>query len=519
MSNTPNCSDVISRIFVMCGLSLAIIGCAQYFRIAFIFWEARPIPYGTISNKNLYASALYLTIPFIWYQAAISKRIWKQMSSAGMVIVTSVIILCKTRAVWLALAVALLSTPLILLVLLKLKKANAVMLGQLLKRMRGGAVLMAIGIAMGIATVALVDSSLSVDHDKPMNVTDPRSFRERLILWERSIHMITDHPLLGVGGGNWKVVFPSYGLDGLRGETGDVFFQRPHNDFIWVLSENGPPGLALYVLIFCSAIYYCCLAVRKASSVAHGTLAVLLIFGITGFLVFSLFSFPRERIIHLVFMAMILSSAIVLYHGSHPISVSVKRPVLYFLAAIAYLLVIASIYIGTIRLYSDVHTKRAVAAGHAGRWKTAISEIETGYFPLAGLDPASTPPIWYKGFAQLSLNNIEGAFDSFQRALRANPYHIKVLDNLATCYELRGEHKMAIEYYKKALAILPGFEKTSLNLAAAYYNAGLYEEAQATLQRIKGEPNDDRYDEFKELIEKKLTGEPAIDSGNQLFNH
>ncbi len=79
MANSPNYLEVITRTFVLAGISLSIIGGMQYFRLAFIFWDGNPIPYGTIANKNLYASALYLTLPFVWYQTAVSRGKWKWM--------------------------------------------------------------------------------------------------------------------------------------------------------------------------------------------------------------------------------------------------------------------------------------------------------------------------------------------------------------------------------------------------------------------------------------------------------
>lgn len=504
LSNVPDCSDLVTRMFVIAGISLAVIGVLQYFRIAFIFWEGRPLPYGTITNKNLYTSSLYLTIPFIWYKASGSRGVWRWLSAAGLMCIGYVIVLARTRAVWLALPAAIFSTSVILLFLIKKNNLSTDILRRVFRLLSAGAMMLSIGIALGFLTVSISGYNFPSNSEKRMTVTDPRSLKERLILWDRSLQMVSDHPVLGVGGGNWKIVFPSYGMNDLRGETGDVFFQRPHNDFIWVLAENGPLGLALYLSIFLAAIYYCCLTFWKASTDSSRILSVMLIFGLTGFLVISFFGFPRERIIHLTYLSILLSLAIVSYNRLFPISKSVKKPLMASFAIIAFLCIIASLYIGSVRLNADIHTKQAMAAGLANDWDTVIAEIDKADCPLAGLDPTATPRIWYKGYAQLNLNNVDGAFDSFQKAFHENPFHVKVLDNLATCYELKGEHMSAIDYYRRALEILPGSENISLNLAAAYYNAGLYKEARTALLHIKGKPADSRYKKFMEQVEKQL---------------
>src|SRR6185295_18640894 len=50
------------------------------------------------------------------------------------------------------------------------------------------------------------------------------SVHERLQLWSRTLRMIRDHPLTGVGLGNWRVVLPTYGMEGLRSATGTLHF-------------------------------------------------------------------------------------------------------------------------------------------------------------------------------------------------------------------------------------------------------------------------------------------------------
>ena len=48
-----------------------------------------------------------------------------------------------------------------------------------------------------------------------------------------------------------------------------IFFQRPHNDFIWVLSESGTLGLLPYMAILGVAIFYAIVGYTRLRSEAH----------------------------------------------------------------------------------------------------------------------------------------------------------------------------------------------------------------------------------------------------------
>ena len=80
------------------------------------------------------------------------------------------------------------------------------------------------------------------------------SLKERLTLWTKSLSMVKEAPLLGVGLGQWKIALPLYGRiekyeisdRGIK----EIIFQRPHNDYVWVLSEIGVLGLTFYLSIY-----------------------------------------------------------------------------------------------------------------------------------------------------------------------------------------------------------------------------------------------------------------------------
>jgi hypothetical protein len=362
---------------------------------------------------------------------------------------------------------------------------------------------------MLVALMSLLTFSLYQVVDTPVenrtliNTTDA-SMRQRTVLWEKSLEMAADNPLLGVGIGSWKIHIPSYGTENLPSETGTVFFQRPHNDFLWILTETGPVGLILYLMIFALTVYYGFRTVRETSSQNDAALALLMLFGIIGFLVISFFSYPKERVVHPLFAMLTVSIIVSMYHRAHPTNRFRFGRNTALIGIIVLLCTGCCLLVGGYRLSSEMHIRRALSARFVGDWNTVVSEIDMAASPLSKLDPTSTPPAWYRGEANFSMNNIDSAFNDFEEAYRINPHHIHVLNNLAACYEIKGDHLSAIELYGKALDISPYFEATLVNLAAVYYNTENYSEALSTLQRIRGTPTDPRYDEYLKRIQEKL---------------
>lgn len=81
------------------------------------------------------------------------------------------------------------------------------------------------------------------------NTTTDGSNLGRFEVWTSSIHMFKDHPITGVGIGQWRIIYEkSYRLP-----TENQHLYHAHNNFIQLLSEVGILGL-LGVLIFYGSI-------------------------------------------------------------------------------------------------------------------------------------------------------------------------------------------------------------------------------------------------------------------------
>lgn len=114
------------------------------------------------------------------------------------------------------------------------------------------AVLLGLMALASIAPASLTDRLTSIaDEARPFNAASipitPENFAvvERMAHWQAGWHMFEDHPLTGVGIGNFNARYPDYFV-----RTEFRFSQgHAHNYYIHTLAETGMVGLALYLTL------------------------------------------------------------------------------------------------------------------------------------------------------------------------------------------------------------------------------------------------------------------------------
>jgi O-antigen ligase len=88
---------------------------------------------------------------------------------------------------------------------------------------------------------------------------------ERLAHWQAAFYMASDHPLIGVGLGNYEVAYPEYGLPSWPRALGHA-----HNDYLNTLAETGIIGLAGYLVGWAFIVYWTLESLRGAGPVLRG---------------------------------------------------------------------------------------------------------------------------------------------------------------------------------------------------------------------------------------------------------
>jgi O-antigen ligase/tetratricopeptide (TPR) repeat protein len=503
-SSYPFQTKYIALIFNLLGLVIITLALIDYVDILTTVGISHQSIYNitaTFSHKNILSEVLFVVFPFSMY-SLFSKRRWvKALGAVNCVGILFLIITLLTRAVWLSVVLGFGITFIIFILISE--KETLKMLFRNRKTYLFMFSIVAI-IASSLVIYSRTDSFETIAKSSQKIFKAYDSSQHRIELWKRTLEIAKENPVLGKGLATWKIEVLKYGNRGLQSEDNVTFYQRPHNDFLWVLSEQGIIGLVLFLSIFVVIIYYLVKLIKRAQSTDERLFYCALCYLIIGYMIFSFFSFPRERIEHQLFLGIVMALISAKFSTSEEVEKSAylgKNQV--FLGAITIgIFLVFSTGFALSRFRSELHLKKAFDARSQNDWNRVMQEIDESKSPFYQMDPFSTPILWYSGEANFVQGNIEGAFKDYLQCYKINPYHYHVLNNLATCYELKGNHSKAIELYNEAINIAPKFEDALLNLTAVYYNTGDFDRAFSTIDCVDSTSKNEKYIPYLEVVLK-----------------
>ena len=454
------------------------------------------------SHKNILSEVLFVLFPFSLYFLFLENKWVKLFGLINSIGILFFIVILLTRAVWLAVIVGFISSFLLFILISGKMKIFALLQN---KKTYLFIFTFIFVIISSVFIYSKLDSfeTIKKSTKKIFKVYD--SSQHRIELWKRSIDITKENPILGNGLGTWRIEVLKYGNRNLQSEDNVTFYQRPHNDFLWILSEQGIIGLLIYLVLLIIIFYYLIHIIKNSLTVDTTVFYYLLLYLFTGYLIFSFFSFPRERIEHNLILGIILSLIIAKYQRLNDIHANRKTSNKYLLQISVYVcfFLLFSTKLAYTRFNSELHLRNAFEARSNNNWNKVIKEIDKSESVFYQLDPFSTPLSWYRGEAWFKSGNTDLAFVDFQKSIEINPYHIHVLNNLATTYEIKGEHQKAIELYKRALQISPKFDDALLNLTAVYFNLGYLDSACNIIYNVDTLSKNVKYPAFLGTLLKK----------------
>lgn len=493
IQNQLSLSFLIKTVTLFC---LIIFFNASYQAISFSkyssdFFDNMISVRSTFGHKNLLASILFLTLPFLLLATYTLKKGWKRLA---IFLIVGVFVF-----VWLLQAKAVLVSCFIffacIIFILSIRKRNLTE-----KILTKKVLAVTLFLILGIATVTFCN------REKFPRLFDKKSSFERLELWRNSKAMVGEHVFLGVGAGNWQINFPKYGLNNFgdnKVRQGITTFQRPHNDFIWILCETGLFGLIAYLSIFGCIVYY---LIKLIGNGSNDFLYASLFAVVISYLCIAFVDFPLERIEHQVILMLIFSIVIAHYIKQFAENKQKKSNILSPIY-VGGILTLFSIMIGVYRYKGEYHTQRLYTFERTDNWNSMQQEAKMAISPFYKIDPTSAPIEWYRGVALFSKGDLDSAGACFEIAYRQHPYNIHVLNNLASYYEKKEDHNKAEQFYQKALGISSEFEEARLNLSAVYYNTRKYEKAFETIDLCNIHSTDQKYQLFLPAILSALVND------------
>ena len=498
----PGSFQCISGVASLCGLFLSCIALAQHYHLMFEkipgFGDLR----ATLSNKNMLASALTLILPFTLYGVFKLKRPYNFFVIVILFPILFCLLLSGIRSAVLAFIIStLIGGGLCLLrrIIFKLK-SNTQRFQSVLIVFTALVVIVCLFLLIGgnfyfqkICTL-IKTSYLQSDFNRPKPIA------ERLAVWDATGRMIKENPLYGVGLGNWRIEFARFGTASTSARWGLVHFQRPHNDFLWILSETGIGGLLSFLLvillffIYFFRIYNVCPLYRFEAL----CLAMVMI----SYLVDSFFSFPKERIVHSLYFYLCLSMMVSIYYTKfqHDRVILFKKSTkIYTCSTVFFIFLLWCAHTSWQRIVAEKHVREGINLCHQQNWQGAERHFTSAIDLEYQLDPYSSSVYWRRGNTRIQQKLFSTAYQDFYLAFLQHPFNIVHLNELGSCAAVQGDHELAISWYKKALVLSPKHEMTLANLAAEYANTHRYEEAQKIYFQLIAETT-----QHKEKYERNL---------------
>lgn len=298
------------------------------------------------------------------------------------------------------------------------------------------------------------------------------SGNERVRIWNNSLKIWADNPLIGKGSGDWKIEILNTPLIHTQAESSTVFYQRAHNDFLQILVENGLLGFALIVAFFVTAI------VIFLRSKLDETTKLVGLAGIIAFIVIANFSFPFEKI-ELILLLLIFLIPIL---RPHQIGSSAQKTIVYSgIVSSIVLLSLSSFWLIQERHYFDY-----LKSGDINQ----LRSIDLNKYTI---DPTSTPIYWELGNIEYQQQNYKDALLLYSEAITKNPNHVHALNNMGSAYYALHMVDSAQVYYEYALQRNPLFIESLLNLSSLFFNKGDIDGALNTILKVPIDEEPENY--------------------------
>ncbi|MEO8087928.1 MAG: O-antigen ligase family protein [Bacteroidota bacterium] len=443
----------------------------------------------TLGNKNFYAEIICLLFPFSCISFFSLEKRWKGLSAFNMLLLIVSLVLTKSIAGLAAFVVA------------AVLASTAWYFTRPVFKLPGNKVIGILAAIIIIGGVGIFKSGVVsnlnqrvetiqnyIQHpelaDSTMRANSNSTF-ERILLWRNSIGLISENPFTGCGAGNWKLLYPKFGIGGTRYiEGGNVHYEHPHNDYLLIASEAGIPACIAFI-IFLVSMGWISFKELKGNRTESLWFAGI-IFAATCFLIVSILSFPRMRFYGWILLGIYGG----LLFSFHEINTEVDKKNMAarnkLMLLVCALISAWSVTAGISRYTGEVHSKLLQIAKKQKNFPRVVREAEKAsstYFPI---DETATPFSWYKGMSYFYSRDILRAKIEYEDALKKNPYHIQLLNDFATACEQTNERERAIELYKRALSVTPNFPHSLLNISACYFNIGIKDSAFIYIDKIYG---------------------------------
>lgn len=487
-------------LMVIVSMLVSALGLLQYYfpgneGIQTFIRQAVP-PGATFGNKNMAIHFIVMTLPLsivFWLRATHFPKILFFTSST--ILCSLFLIHSHTRAGWLSMFIEISFLSIFLLYDFLKNKKNPFIIkdGFKYKKM----MILLIGLIIWIIAINVTKQGFTNNLDKvsqrfmSMSYSESKKAgNERLPAWFNTLEMIKEHPVAGVGIGQWAVHYPLY-YD--RVEKDKIFneqirLRHLHNEYLEIFANVGIIGYAFLLWLAYLVITTSYKILANVNS-ENRYLILGMVLALTGFTVTSNFTFPIKvyspAVYSLVYIALIANSyfrSIGDKKGAPNLSAQQKynhiigdsKSYFIFSKSVNQIVFILAIIITLIAGYASYnwikaehHYHNALSLKQSGNIKFAISEINKSLKH----NPYRAKAYTVAGGLYFKNGNSEKAIDLISQGLSISPYQTAPLLNLSQVYESKSDLKNQIKILEKLIEIDPRHVNAYAKLTRAYINA------------------------------------------------
>ncbi|MCP4687519.1 MAG: tetratricopeptide repeat protein, partial [Desulfobacterales bacterium] len=470
---------------LVAGVGASLVGCAQYLFHMDLIPQAFP-PAGAFANRTVAAQFVSMTLPlhpvFFFYS---SNKYSRGLSGVSVLPCVAFLVFSETRAGWLAC----LAAGAFMLIALVRNSGSGVSRPRISKKAAGAIIAFTLLIiaAAGFLHPGLLGSWLEISKNKlkhgvlegappggDSTVLYEDTMDLRLGIWRNSLEMVKDHPMAGVGVGNFKIFYPAYHQrvhkDRVFRET--MQLRTCHNDFLQIAAELGATGALLFSGLLACFFFMVFAPLAPGAAPRARLIAIGAAGGVVAFLTHAMFSFPMERSIPPLLFFVYLAVVTVCYSRSaSPVMVKTisippmfRAPTLIIIAG--SFLLFAGFQTGA--LMADRCYLTALINEKRGNWPEVVRAGERGI----DANPFRADILGAVGRARVASGRVDEGVEDLEKVLTAYPYSINAMVNLGVGYHKTAQTDRAIETFKRVLEIKPDSARALANLGKIHMKGG-----------------------------------------------
>jgi O-antigen ligase len=254
---------------------------AQAYGVQTEYFSLNRAPGGTFGNRNFIAHLCAIGAPVVALVALTARRgVGSVFGAVSMAVLAAALVMSRSRAAWLAVLV--LAVP---VGVLGLRTWSRWCEARTVRRL----IVLGAAAAVGVVAAVALPNRLEWKSDSPyldsaaglVNYKGG-SGRGRIVQYTNSLRMMRADPVLGVGPGNWPVVYPKYASRGdpsMSTEDGVTSNPWPSSDWVAYLSERGAIGMVLLLAVMVGLLGRALMDLRREDRNAEQVLTAIALVG------------------------------------------------------------------------------------------------------------------------------------------------------------------------------------------------------------------------------------------------